>query len=128
METLALSELGVTQDGDGYVDASGCSFDDLESVILDGVFGFHGYHNPGAFLSLARNVLCLMSERRDDEVEPDKYQSEMTAICGNKGSMWFLISAFDRLGIVEHCGNVSSAWLTPKGYALLKAIEALDGG
>lgn len=138
MTATYLDELGLTFDGKEYTRADGVSWEHLDKAIIEGVFGFCGCGRPDDFVRLVGRALRLMVDyyeynqhgmRANDPGWREvfkKYHADMEAACGNTGSVMLLQYVFDKHELTEHGGSVNSAWPTPKGYAVLAAIEQLE--
>lgn len=107
----ALNLLGGTTDEywSEFYDHRGTYYGDLEAYVWAGLFDFCCCGDPRRELDKIKEAL---SHAKSHSSLPDELQ-----IYG------YLI---DSLGFTEHGSSIYSAWLTPKGEALLVLLNELD--
>lgn len=134
-----LCDLELFHDGVNYTTREGAAFENLESAIVEGLFGFCGCGQPEKFLSLVGNAMRVMIDFRSycdgfDDATKDpgweaawkKKNSDLELLCGGAGGVMLLQYVLDKAGLTEHGGSVCSAWPSPKGYAMMAAIDLLE--
>lgn len=120
LETLKKNECGM------YVGENGCSYEDGETAIHEGVFGFCGCGEPWVNLKNVCSYLSLVQVSRQISYE------EIDKVCenlwGKSGRDLFLILAYvcDKAGLTEHGSSVNRSWLNEKGEMILHDLKNME--
>jgi hypothetical protein len=103
----------------------------LLKKLWDDDFGWCYCGEPGTVMETIRDVLRqrvdYFSKIRDDPwPAPANREDPPDGVYASNGLEWVLEYVMDKAELTEHGGNVSGAWLTPKGEDALAALERLD--
>ena len=117
---------------DGYIDESGCNYDNAIDFIQTHIFGFCGCGCPDDNLIYVRDSLRLLAKFRfsyHDEKEKweDFYKMYRLSVDNHfksSGAEYFMWYWLDNKGYTEHGGSVPG-WITSKGEELLQDLEEI---
>ena len=113
----ALKRLGITEDGFGYLDSTGCYWETLEDTIWGGVLGFCCCGEPERGLKQLRNILEILGlDMEDGILGPCDYEDDTV----------FYLYLLDKLELTQHEFSVYHSRLSEKGKDILKVLQNLD--
>lgn len=90
---------------------------DVSALCYEG-FGLCGCAEFGSAVEEILGLLNWCGER--------ERPSYATLYYGNAGVYYLLAGTLDRLGLIEHGVSIRYPWLTPKGEALLRALQVMS--
>lgn len=112
----------------GYIDSSGCAYDDAESFIASAILGFCGCGDNLSALHYVRSALQLIQDLKTkvwaNEITYDTWRVSVSEVFNSTGAEYFMWYFLDDKQLTEHGGSVPG-WLTKKGQELLSDLNFL---
>jgi hypothetical protein len=111
-------------DQGGYL-YDGINYNDLESLIISGIFNFCGCGLPEEAIKFIRDVMAHIDRKRPDNQKFEDFYKEWSEE-GDKiaplGALYFTYYVLADKELTEHGGSVPG-WLSPKGRETLELLN-----
>jgi hypothetical protein len=107
---------------EGQYVLDGCEYEDLESYVCTGIFGFCGCVGESA-LRIIDKALDHFSTCRDKGTYWDDLVKEV--FNGDEGSAYIVSSLLDNTELIEHGMAIRGSWLTDKGTEVHSDIKKI---
>lgn len=113
----------------GYIDESGCHYDDAESFYQNGIFKMCGCGRAEDNLAYIRDGLQHIADYEEidglDDMQYDAWLRAGIEVFGNELSRYFFFYWLDSIELTEH-GSSIPGWLTEKGKQVLEDLKEMD--
>lgn len=109
-----------TVDGSGIVDKDGCYHSDMDSFLLDAIFGFETSGSPRRALRNLHGGLALLAIR--ETMPTDAFDTACLAYFGSDAHRDLMWRVFDVRNLISFGVSIDWAWLTPQGKEALEML------